>query len=296
VSICIIFNPAARGEKAVKFRKHLEEMRGDWVLKPTPEAGAARRLAAEAVREGYETIIAAGGDGTLNEALNGVADVPGGLAKTRLGVLPLGTVNVFARELRLPLDVRKVWPVLEKGRETTIDLGCAEFQNDGAKERRYFLQLAGAGFDAHAVELVDWQLKKKAGPAAYLVAGLRALSSERVPITISNGSESHTGELVLIGNGKFYGGSFPVFHKSDLQDGVLDAVVLKKINWQALPGHVWDFVCGRFFKEGTSMYLRGKEFNLTSPRHAALQLEGELVGELPAKISVLPRALRVVIP
>ena len=294
--ICIIFNPAARGEKALKFRKLLEEMRGDWVLKPTTEAGAARRLAAEAVQEGYQTIVAAGGDGTLNEVLNGMADAPEGLKKARLGVLPLGTVNVFAREVRLPRDPRKVWPVLAAGYETTLDLGCAEFQKLGRTESRYFIQLAGAGFDARSVELVNWELKKKAGPAAYLVAGLQALGGAQTQIAIEAGPRRETGELALLGNGRFYGGSYPLFHKSDLRDGVLDAVVFKRVNWSAFPGHVWDFISGRMFKEGCLTYLQAPEFTLSSPDRTALQLDGELVGHLPARITVIPRALRVVIP
>ena len=95
--ICVVFNPTARGDKARRFRKSLEELRERCVLKPTDAAGAARRLAAEAVQEGFSTIVAAGGDGTLNEVLNGIGDVEGGFERTRLGVLPLGTINVFAR-------------------------------------------------------------------------------------------------------------------------------------------------------------------------------------------------------
>lgn len=296
MSICIIFNPSARGEKARKFRACLESLRGDWALKPTTGPGVARQLAAEAVREGFRTVVAAGGDGTLNEVLNGLADVPNGFESARLGVLPLGTINVFARELRLPLDIKKVWPLLESSGETRLDLGCAEFQSKAGPQRRYFAQLAGAGFDARSVELVNWELKKKVGPAAYIVAGFQALGSVQPPITISCGAERHTGDLILIGNGRLYGGNFPIFHKSDLQDGVLDAVIFPKVNWQTLPGHMFNFLRGAMFREGGSIYLQGKEFSLVSKDHAALQLEGELVGELPARVFVVPRALRVVAP
>src|SRR5712691_3191908 len=102
VRTCVIFNPAARGEKAKRFRRHLDDLGSDCALKLTTAAGDARRLAAEAVAEGFEIVVAAGGDGTLNEVLNGIGDAPGGFEKARLGVLPLGTVNVFARELALP--------------------------------------------------------------------------------------------------------------------------------------------------------------------------------------------------
>jgi diacylglycerol kinase (ATP) len=296
MSICIIFNPAARGEKANRFRRLLEEMRGDWALKPTGGAGDARRLATEAVVQGFKTVIAAGGDGTLNEVVNGIADAPEGLSQARLGVIPLGTMNVFARELNLPRDLRKLWPILEAGRETSLDLPRAEFQNQGRTESRAFIQLAGAGLDARSVELVNWELKKKAGLIAYVVAVLQATAGPQCQITIDNGTTRETGELVLFGNGKLYGGSFPVFHKGELQDGILDAVVFRKTGWRALPGHLWDFLSRRMFKEGTLAYLKGREFLLTSPARAPLQLDGELAGHLPARITLQHRAIRVVIP
>jgi diacylglycerol kinase (ATP) len=296
VSICIIFNPTARGERAKKFQKSLETLHEKFALKPTQSAGAARRLAAEAVVEGYSTVIAAGGDGTLNEVLNGIADVPGGLERVRLGVLPLGTINVFARELRIPLKLGRVWPVLEAGHEVKLDIGCAEFESPNGTEKRLFLQLAGAGVDARSVELVSWELKKKIGPAAYLVAGLQALGAHQPPITVRNGTREATGNMILIGNGRFYGGSYPIFHKGDLQDGLLDAVVFEKVNWKNLPLIALDFSLGRFFKEGRTTYLQGSELTLRSGSRAALQLDGEFAGELPAQITVIPKRLRVIAP
>src|SRR5216117_3762717 len=99
MSTCVIFNPAARGEKAKQFADQLAMLSARVTLKPTYAAGAGRALAAEAVREGFETIVAAGGDGTVNEVLNGIGDEPDGFARTCFAVLPLGTVNVFAKEL-----------------------------------------------------------------------------------------------------------------------------------------------------------------------------------------------------
>lgn len=293
---CIIFNPAARGEKARRFLKSLEGLQSHFVLRPTHCAGAARQLATQAAAEGYETIVAAGGDGTLNEVLNGIADAPDGFGRVRLAVLPLGTINVFARELKLPVKMSEISKLLEKKREITLDVGLAEFSGREGSEKRFFLQLAGAGVDARSVELVSWQLKKKVGRFAYLMAGFKAISSKQPRITISNGVERATGDLVLIGNGRLYGGDFPIFHKSDLQDGVLDAVVFDKVNWRSLPTIGWDLVLGRLFKEGRTGYLQGRELQFTSDSRAALQLDGEFAGELPARLTVLPRALRVLVP
>lgn len=122
VRTCVIFNPAARGDKARHFRRHLDEIGGQAALKATTAPGDARRLAAEAVGEGFDLVVAAGGDGTANETLNGLGDIPDGFARARFGVLPLGTVNVFARELKIPLRIEPAWEVLRSGRETRIDL------------------------------------------------------------------------------------------------------------------------------------------------------------------------------
>src|SRR5258706_5554315 len=161
--ICVIFNPAARGEKALRFRAHLTGLSQQCALKPTSAVGAGRGLAAEAVREGFEAIVAAGGDGTVNEVLNGICDERDGPARSRFAVLPLGTVNVFAKELNLPTRFKEAWRVIQAAKETIIDLPYAEFTLNGLAQKRYFAQMAGAGWDSRAVELVDWEQKKQLG-------------------------------------------------------------------------------------------------------------------------------------
>ena len=183
--ICVIFNPAARGNKAKRFRRHLDEMAQQSVFKATTAPGDAQRFAAAAVTEGFDLIVAAGGDGTVNEVLNGMAEVPGGFERARLGVLPLGTVNVFARELRIPLKLEHAWAMLRRGNEAQIDLGRVDFTDEGKPVTRYFMQLAGAGLDARAVELVSWKLKTHAGPLAYVVAGFQALAEKQSRISVS---------------------------------------------------------------------------------------------------------------
>src|SRR5262245_30714533 len=131
---CVIFNPAARGEKAARFRDHLAALSAECILKPTFAVGSGRGLSAEAVWEGCDVLVAAGGDGTVNEALNGIGDVPDGFARARLAVMPLGTVNVFARELRMPLDFRRAWSAIKQAREAVIDLPQVEFKQGGTTQ------------------------------------------------------------------------------------------------------------------------------------------------------------------
>ena len=294
--ICVIFNPTARGERAKRFRRHLDAIGAECALKPTTAPGGGRALAAEAVREGFEVIVAAGGDGTLNEVLNGIGDEPDGFAHARLAVLPLGTVNVFAREIGMPLDLRGAWAVIRRGRESAIDLPQVEFGAPDKPQRRWFAQLAGAGLDAHAVELVDWNLKKKIGFFAYVVGALRALRATQSKISTEHNSQTMTGEQVLIGNGRLYGGPFAVFPEANLSDGLLDVCVFPRVTWATVLSCGWGLVAGRLHESGGARHFQAESFSLTAPTRTALELDGELVGELPARFSVHRQLLRAIVP
>lgn len=292
-SRCVIYNPTARGEKARAFRDEVTKIAKDWDLLPTTCPGDARTLAARAVRDGFTDIIAAGGDGTLNEVVNGIGDVPGGFEKTTFGFLPLGTINVFARELGLPLKWQNAWEVASSGKTTNIDIAQAEFTGrDGKPEKRLFVQLAGAGLDARAVELVSWKQKKLIGPFAYIISGFRALS-ERHEVIHVDGAEKAAGELVLFGNGKLYGGTFNFFPRASLQDGVFDIAVFRKVTTFELVKAVIGMYTGSVYRMCEAQQLQAATVRLTSTGHVPLQLDGDLVGQLPATISILPKALRV---
>ena len=294
--ICVIFNPTAKGERAKRFRRHLDAIGAECALKPTTAPGGGRALAAEAVREGFEVVVAAGGDGTLNEVLNGIGDEPDGFGRARLGVLPLGTVNVFAREIGMPLSLHRAWAVIRRGRESAIDLPQVEFGAPDKSQRRWFAQLAGAGLDAHAVELVDWNLKKKAGYLAYVVAGLKALRAKQSQISTKHNSQPLIGEQVLIGNGRLYGGPFTVFPEAKLTDGLLDVCVFPRVTWGTLLSCSWGLVTGRLHKSGGAQHFQAESFSLTAPTRTALELDGELVGELPARFTLQRQLLRAIVP
>ena len=296
VRICVIFNPTARGEKAKRFRRHLDTIAAECALKQTLAPGGARSLATEAVNEGFETIVAAGGDGTLNEVLNGIGDADGGLDRARLGVLPLGTVNVFAKEIGLPMGLDACWQILRAGKEARIDLPRVEYVLKGVLTRRYFAQLAGAGLDARAIELVDWELKKKLGPLAYVWAGMAALRGQASQITAVNGSRSASGELALVGNGRFYGGRYRLFPQADLRDGLLEVCVFPKANWLTLIRCTGMVLGGQDLPEGVAQTFRAETLTFSSASPTPLEVDGENIGHLPATFSIQREKLRVVVP
>lgn len=293
---CVIFNPAAKGDKARRSREFIAQVSSGCTLKPTTGPGTGRPLAAEAVRQGFERIIAAGGDGTLNEIVNGIADEPDGLTRVVLGVLPVGTANVFARELRVPFPLKAAWQVATGSHLETVDLFQVDCHQGDRLIRRYGLQLAGAGLDARATELVSWKWKKRQGFLAYIGAAIRALRESQPRITIVDADRTESGQLVLIGNGRLYGGPFPLFPRADLHDGRLEIRIVGRVSyWTAL-------ACGLGVLTGrTGLGLPSRDFQaealeLQADRRTALQIDGEPVGELPARIVVLPGRLRVVVP
>ncbi|MDB6025638.1 MAG: YegS/Rv2252/BmrU family lipid kinase [Verrucomicrobiales bacterium] len=253
-------------------------------------------LAAEAVRQGFETIVAAGGDGTVNEVVNGIGDEPQGFFKSRFAVLPLGTINVFAKELALPLNFEQGWELIRAGKELSIDVPAAEFSADGKTSSRYFAQMAGAGLDSRAIELVDWDLKKKVGGLAYVVAGMKAICQPMPDISVTNGQETFTGKLVLIGNGRYYGGRLNFFPKADLQDGLLEVSIFPRADLEALARCGIGLLTDTLHQFGGAKYLRGTSISLQSAQPVALHLEGENVGHLPAKIYMSDQKLRVIVP
>ena len=293
---CVIFNPAAKGQKAERFRRNLDIITADCELKLTSAAGDARRLAASAVMDGFDTVIAAGGDGTLNEVLNGIGDTPDGFTQTRLGVLPLGTINVFARELGIPTQPEAAWPIVRQGKETTIDLPRLEFGKSENRQFVYFAQLAGAGLDARAIQLVSWSLKKRIGPLAYVVAGLRALTESHSSLSVSDGMTQLSGQLVLVGNGRLYGGNFHVFPRAALTDGLLEVCVFPRVNWRVLIRCATSLLLTGKLPEKAVTRLRVKSFELVGPSSVWTEVDGELAGPLPATFSMLPKALRVLVP
>jgi len=302
VPICVIFNPTAKGNKARRFKGHLDDFAGECAFKPTTGPWTAPQLTAEAIREGFDTIIAAGGDGTVNEVLNGIASVPDGFAKARLGVVPLGTVNVFAKELGLPAKLAKAWDIIRRGRERRIDVpyfdhhSSSNGSNGATAERRCFVQLAGAGLDARAIELVSWKLKKAAGPLAYIVAGFRAWAEPQPPITVRADGRAATGQLVLLGNGRFYGGRIPFFPDASLSDGLLDAHVFERITWGTLMRWGWSAATGRPVSTPGSTLLQSDRMELSAGARVPFEVEGDFAGQLPVTAGVLPQALRVIVP
>jgi YegS/Rv2252/BmrU family lipid kinase len=281
----VILNPAARSEKASRLLERIRELSGGAPVRLTSEAGDASRIAAEAVRDGVEVIIAAGGDGTLNEVVNGIGNAP-----VRLGILPVGTMNVFATELGIPHgNLERAWGIIEQGKVVAVDLPKA---ND-----THFIQLAGVGLDAEVVRKTTADSKKALGPLSYLLTLVQVAAHKPPRVVVeTEGGRIREGSFVLIGNGRLYGGPFPVFKRASLNDGLLDVLVFQNQTH-------WDVV--RYFQAiafGTHPelpdveYFQTSSIKVTSSADVPVELDGEVAGMLPCLFSVEPQKLRVMAP
>ena len=281
----VILNPAARSDKASRLRERIALLSGGASMRLTSEAGDARDIAAEAVREGFEVIIAAGGDGTLNEVVNGIGGAP-----VRLGILPVGTMNVFATELGIPQgNLERAWSIIEQGNVVEVDLPKA---ND-----THFIQLAGVGLDAEVVRKTTADSKKALGPLSYLLTLVQVAAHKPSRVMLeAEGGRIREGSFALIGNGRLYGGPFPVFQRASLFDGLLDVLVFQN------QSH-WDVV--RYFQAiafGTHPQLPDVEYfqtstlRVTSSGDVPVELDGEVAGMLPCLFSVSSQKLRVLAP
>lgn len=289
--IPVILNPAARSTKAAALEHALRRLSPEPELHLTSGPGDAALIAEKLASAGHELVVSAGGDGTMNEVLQGLCRANArrkpGEKHTALGVLPLGTMNVFSVELKLPgRDIEGCWREIISGQRREIDLWMAS--------DLYFAQLAGVGLDAQIVQETSWEAKKKFGPLSYVMSAVNVLM--RPPPTLSvqiDGKSPMLGTVVLIGNGRHYGGPFPLFRDASNTDGKLDLIIFRGLGGleflQLLRGMLLDG-----YQECEYLdYLQASEFTVTSDAgETPVELDGELA-ELNAPVLFRPAPFRL---
>lgn len=288
----IILNPFAQSGKGCSFVKPLSEISSRIQIKQTLGRDGGIKETEEAIREGAKVIVAAGGDGTINEVLNGM--VGSGLP---LGILPVGSVNVFARELKIPLKWNDAWDVIQRGKCREIDIVRLDYHQGERSLHRYFVQLAGVGFDAQIVKRVTWDKKMRWGPLSYVWEGLKGLHEKHPPIQVQiDDDESCEGAFALIGNGKFYGGAFPVFKKALLDDGLMDVCLFDQAGIIPMMKYLTAIAKGSHDRAKGMVYQQAKKVTMTSGEEVPIEVDGEFVGNTPAKWTVIPKGLKILVP
>ena len=283
----VIVNPTARGVPAIeRLREAMSSVAG-WgaTLEATTGAGHATELARAAAQRGIDAVVACGGDGTMNEVANGLAG-----SETAMATVRGGTANVWAKEIGAPKDPSKAVRVLVDGELRSMDLGMAG--------DRYFLLMAGIGFDASIVQRVSPRLKRWSGALAYAVPtfgrafGHRSISTELVVDQDTLGTPLY---WLLLGNTRNYGGILNLTHRAKADDGLLDFCLVQH---GGLPRLAWLAIWALFRRHqdrAEVVYRTFESLDVQTPG-LPVQVDGEYVGETPMTFSVAPGALKVIVP
>ncbi|MGO8671928.1 MAG: diacylglycerol/lipid kinase family protein [Capsulimonadaceae bacterium] len=295
----IIVNPAAGQGRPADFLTDVEDV-FEWAsheIVVTTQAGDALAAARDAAESGsVEAVIVVGGDGTVNEAINGlIAGGGGDAAPIPLGIVPLGTQNVLAHELGIPTGhLLAAGDVIERRRTRTIDAGVAN--------SRCFTLMAGFGFDGAVVREVGRPIKELMGPAAYAFATIGALAkyhSTTVRLVIDDEPATTQAYLVVVANASSYAyRQIKLAPFASVDDGWLDVCVFERAPSDRV-GFITQaaaVLAGRHLRDPRVRYYRARRVQLDSYPAISGQLDGDLFEHTPVAIRVLPRALSVFVP
>ena len=249
----------------------------------TQEAGEIMKRAREAVEEKFQAILIAGGDGTMNEAINGILphQVP-------VGILPFGGSNVLARELKIPLNPLDAAQVICRKHTKRIDLGIIN--------GRYFSMMASCGYDAYAISRTSRRIKKIIHRYAYLWAGIKdflGYEPSEIEVILDEAKVRDRGTLVVLSNTHFYGGFHQMTPFAEVDDGFLDVCVYKGKSQIGLIHFVLRMLSNQHLNMRNVRYYRIKRATLTSQKPTLVQVDGDVLGHLPMTAEIAPKILEI---
>jgi YegS/Rv2252/BmrU family lipid kinase len=252
---------------------------------PKDAMSIARRFTSE-----VDIIVAVGGDGTINEVVNGIAGAGGG--KATLGIVPAGTVNVLALELGLPFQVERACNVIAGGKTISLDLGNVN--------ERGFVLMMGAGIDALTVRNVDPRAKRRFRELAFFGTGLKTGFAAQPPaFVVRAGGNEYTATFFVAGNTRYYAGRLGITPTADPTDGVLDLLIFTGTTRSSLAVFWLGVPSGLHLRNPNVTYLRAERAELIpldDKEIVWLQTDGELAGRLPATVKIDAHALEVLVP
>lgn len=281
-------------------------IRHDWQLTwaNTEFPGHATALAQQAAARGDDIAIAVGGDGTVNEVLNGLVGT-----QTGLGIIPSGTGNVFAADMRIPLPGPLPHQKLVRAAEALfistprrIDVGSAIW---GSGQRRYFLSWAGAGLDAAVSDAVESDKQTRRawrflGMFGWLISGLwvlRNFRGTRMQVTLDHRRKiSRRIIMTTVNNAQLYGRFWRLSPDAKLDDGWLDVVIMEGYGWRSSVRHIFNATVGRLAEDPETFLYRTKHIHVEANDPMPVHLDAESVGVTPLTVEIVPQSLTIFLP
>ena len=263
----------------------------------TEAPGHARELAKSAAKKGYELVVSVGGDGTINEVVNGLYDA-GNIADVMLGIIGTGTGSDYIRTIGIPRAYQEACLRLKSPRKIAVDVGVVEYFISNQMMKRLFINFAGMGFDAEIVKATSQKYKTLNSTASYLSGLFTALlfyRNKQVTITLDDEPSEKKICAVLVSNGKYGGGGMFAAPDADLTDGLLDVLIIGDLSKPDLLWSLPRVYRGTHLTHPKVTMKRAREIEIKSAEVMFLQADGELLGGLPARFYILPAALNIAI-
>ncbi|AKG03500.1 sphingosine kinase [Salimicrobium jeotgali] len=289
----LIINPSSGQEKGLKFEEEavtaLKKQHEEVTVKYTEGEGDATRFAEEASFGKYDALVAMGGDGTINESINGLAEKD---HKPVFGFVPLGTVNDFARALGIPMDEKKAIGVLETSNTRSVDIGKIAGE-------RYFMNVLAVGAIAEAVYQVSPEQKSKFGPLAYLIEGAQAIREE-TPFDLSIDYDGKKWEgkayLVLVALTNSVGGIETFAREAEVNDGAFHVFILKEFSLPKVVQLIPDLFRGELKSNEQVEYFTATDMKVDTSLNLVVNIDGDEGMKLPFEARLLHNELNVYVP
>ena len=299
MKLTVIFNPISGKKRHKEYLKVALQCLNVHGIHPevreTSKRGDALKFAREAAEMGSDIVVAAGGDGTVNEVANGLVGSP-----VKLAIIPVGTANVFALETGIPSDPVAATDIILQGISKSITLGHITYRDTTANDSResYFLMMAGIGFDAQVLKEIKRENINRWGKGAYFVTALNLLFQYKSPpltITIDK-REQVKGYSALVSNGKYYGGKFTIAPKASISDSLLDLCIIKRKGSLGVIKTALEVFLGKHTTGDDIDYCKVKTIEIDSPVQVYVQADGDFLGTVPIGLSAREKALSVIVP
>ena len=296
----LIVNPTAGAGKTARYLPHILELMGsislDFDYQLTESPGHAVEIAQLAVNDGYQVVISVGGDGTINEVVNGLYS-SGNINNISLGIISTGTGADYIRTLGIPRPYHEAYkrfidPVIVKA-----DLGLVECVYNGQSSSRVFVNFAGLGFDAEIVRATTQTFKMLGDRPSYLMGLFSTLTlykNRSVNLEINGESADRKICTVMMSNGKYGGGGMLTAPNADPYDGLFDVVIIGDLS---KPDLLWSLPMiykGTHLSHPKVSVRRAKDVKINTEKKMSVQADGDLIGETPAQFKILPGILNVI--
>jgi YegS/Rv2252/BmrU family lipid kinase len=303
MSIAVIINPrSANGRTAALWARVRGCLSQPVEVFETSAPGHAIELTAAALRNGARTVVAVGGDGTINEVVNGFFDGTKPIApNAALAIIPHGTGSDFRRSLKLPSDEKKATDVIERGSWCNVDVARVIYTSmDGASAVRYSINLTSFGMGGAVAARANRSSKLLGGRISFLIATLRTAleySARNVTVVLDDTTTVRQRITnVAIGNGQYHGGGMWVCPRASLEDGRLDVTFIRQLSLFSLVRSLPYLYNGKIQEHPAVELHTARRVEARSDEITLIEIDGEPLGKLPILIEVVPHAIRVLTP